>query len=256
MAHAPWRLDALYRHPVKSLGEEALDQATLAPGHAMPWDRKWAIAHGGAWDPANPGWMGGSAKMVSTTYVPRLAQMQVRFEETTESVHLSHPDLGALSVQPSDPLHHPVLTRWIEPLLEGTGREGPFHVCEAPGVAFTDFEETHISIATGNSLRALEQHIGQSLEHIRFRMNLWLEGPAPWSELDWVGQEIEIGEARIKIIGRDQRCNTTNANPATGQRDTQIPAFLRRQFGHMDFGVYAQITQGGTIRKGDAARLV
>ena len=256
MSDQPWTVHALYRHPIKSLGEEALDEVTLEPGRAMPHDRTWAISHGGAWNPDAPAWMGGSAKMVSTTYVPRLAQMQVRFEEATASVHLSHPDLGELSVQPSDPLHHVVLTGWIEPLLEGTGREGPFHVCEAPGVAFTDFEDTHISIATGNSLRALEQHVGQSLEHIRFRMNLWLEGPAAWSELDWVGQEVEIGDARLQIIGRDARCNTTNANPSTGRRDTQIPALLRKTFGHMDFGVYAQVTRGGQVRKGDTAHLV
>ena len=251
-----WSLAAIYRHPIKSLGEEALDEVTLRAGQAIPHDRTWAIAHGGAWDPENPAWMGGSAKMVSTTYVPRLSQMKTRFEEATGSVHLSHPDLGELSVQPSDPLHHTVLTGWIEPLLEGMGRVGPFHVCEAPGVAFTDFEDTHLSIATDNSLRALSEHIGQPLEHIRFRMNLWLEGPAPWSELEWVGQEIEIGETRLSIIGRDARCNTTNANPSTGKRDTQIPAYLRKTFGHMDFGVYAQVTRGGTIRAGDRAKPV
>lgn len=256
MTGAPWNLSAIYRHPIKSLGEEALDSVALEAGRPVPHDRSWAIAHGGAWDPANPSWLGGSASMVSTNYVPRLAQVSSRYDAATGSVHLSHPDLGDLSVQPSDPLHHPVLTNWLEPLLEGTGRKGPFHVCEAPGVAFTDFEETHISIATQNSLRALEQHVGQSLEHIRFRMNLWLEGPAPWSELDWVGREIEIGAVRLKVIDRDGRCNATNANPTTGKRDTQIPALLRKTFGHMDFGVYAQVTQGGTIRTGDTARLV
>lgn len=252
-----WTLARIYRHPIKSLGAESLDSVTLEPGKALPHDRTWAIAHSGAdWDPDAPAWIGGSAKVVNQTGVPRLAQMQVRYDEATDGVHLSHPDLGDLSVQPSDPLHHPVLTSWIEPLLEGTGREGPFQVCEAPGVAFTDFEETHVSIATLNSLRALEQHVGQTLDHIRFRMNLWIEGPRAWSDLDWVGREIEIGEIRLQIIGRDARCNATNASPKTGARDTQIPALLRKTFGHMDFGVYAQVVQGGTVRAGDTARLI
>lgn len=252
-----WTLARIYRHPIKSLGEEALEAVTLEAGKPVPHDRTWAIAHAGAdWDPCAPAWIGGGAKVVNQTWVPRLAQMQVRYDATTASVHLSHPDLGDLSVQPSDPLHHPVLTAWIEPLLEGTGRQGPFHVCEAPGVAFTDFEETHVSIATLTSLRALEQHIGQALEHIRFRMNLWLEGPPAWSDLDWVGREIEIGEARLQIIERDKRCNATNASPKTGGRDTQIPATLHKTFGHMDFGVYAQVVRGGAIGRGDTARLV
>ncbi|MFK7943451.1 MAG: MOSC domain-containing protein [Paracoccaceae bacterium] len=252
-----WSLTNIYRHPIKSLGEEALDQVALAVGQPMPHDRKWAIAHAGAdWDPTNPTWISGSARVVNQTQVPRLAQMHVRFEEASESVHLAHPDLGELSVQPSDPLHHPVLTKWIEPLLEGTGRKGPFHVCQTPGVAYTDFEDTHISIATVTSLRVLSQMTGQDLDHIRFRMNLWLDGPEAWSELDWVGREVEIGETRLKIIGRDARCNATNANPATGTRDTQIPALLRKTFGHMDFGVYAQVSKGGVVAKGDIAQLV
>ncbi|MEM1299891.1 MAG: MOSC N-terminal beta barrel domain-containing protein [Pseudomonadota bacterium] len=256
MSGAPWTVEAIYRHPVKSLGSEALESVSVQPGGTLPHDRTWAIAHGGAWDASNPAWMGGSAKMVSTSSAPRLAQVITRLEETTGSVHLAHPDLGELSVQPSDPLHHPVLTNWIKPLLEGTGRKGPFQVCEAPGVAFTDFEDTHVSIATCNSLRALEQHVGQSLEDSRFRMNLWLEGPAPWSELDWVDRDVEIGEVRLKVIARDARCNATNANPATGKRDTQIPGLLRKIFGHMDFGVYAQVTRGGSIARGDTAQLI
>ena len=95
---------------------------------------------------------------------------------------------------------------------------------------------------------------GQSLEPIRFRMNLWLDGLPPWSEFDLIDREIEIGETRMKIIGRCERCNATTANPATGMRDAQIPALLRQRFGHMDFGIYAQVIRGGTIRVGDTAR--
>lgn len=250
-----WSLVDIYRHPVKSLGEEALQQVTLEAGRPMPFDRAWAIAHGGTeWSADSPSW-GRPGNFINQTHVPRLVQMTVRYDEAARQVHLTHPDLGALAVDPSDPAHQSKLTDWVAPLTEGTARHGPFKVCQAPGVAFTDFEETHISIATLPSLRALEERIGQSLAHIRFRMNLWLEGPDPWSELEWVGREIEIGTVRLAIIGRDARCNATNANPGTGARDTQIPAILKQDFGHMDFGIYAQVLQGGTIGRGDRARL-
>lgn len=252
-----WSLAAIYRHPIKSLGEEALDQAELSAGQAMPFDRVWAIAHGdSAWDAAAPAWIGGSANVVNQTYVPRLAQISVRCDEATGTVHLSHPDLADLTVTLGEVGDHTALTEWVAPLTEGTGKDGPYAICEVPGVAFTDFEDTHISIATLDSLRDLEARAGQTLEHIRFRMNLWLEGPEPWTELDWVGREIDIGAVRLKVIDRDARCNATNANPATGTRDTQIPALLRKTFGHLDFGIYAQVVRGGTVRRGDVARLV
>lgn len=252
-----WSLTDIYRHPVKSLGQEALDHVTLSVEQPMPHDRKWAIAHGGAdWDPAAPHWIGGSASVVNQAHVPRLAQITTRYDESVGELHLAHPDLDALVVNPSDSAHHDRLTAWVEPLLDGTRRTGPFQVCEAPGVAFTDFEDTHISIATGNSLRELEGHAGIALEHIRFRMNLWLDGPPAFSELDWVDREVEIGEVGLKVIARDARCSATNASPLTGERDTQLPGLLQRHYGHMDFGVYARVSRGGEIRRGDGARLL
>lgn len=252
-----WSLADIYRHPVKSLGEEALKSVALTADQGLPWDRAWAIVHAKAdWNPESPAWISGSANVVNQTQVPRLAQITCAFDETTGRLSLGHPDLDDLHVTPAGAEDQARLMEWIAPLTVGTPSTGPFQFCEAPGVQYTDFEDTHISIATGNSLRALEQHVGHKLEHIRFRMNLWLEGPPAWSELDWVGQEVEIGEARFQIIARDKRCNATNANPATGGRDTQIPALLRKTFGHMDFGVYAQVIQGGVVTCGDTARLV
>jgi hypothetical protein len=34
-----------------------------------------------------------------------------------------------------------------------------------------------------------------------------------------------------------------------------VPTLLRRHLGHMDFGINAQVVEGGTVRRGDAARL-
>jgi uncharacterized protein YcbX len=70
------------------------------------------------------------------------------------------------------------------------------------------------------------------------------------------GREIAVGTARLRIVSRCERCQATTANPATGESDVPVPALLRRHFGHMDFGVNAQVIEGGTVRRGDPARLV
>lgn len=250
-----WRLAEIYRHPVKSLGEEALDSVALTPGRPLPHDRAWAIGH------ARTGWVPGrspwetSGNWVDQTNVPRLAQISVSFHEASGRLVLRHPDRPELVVHPERPEDDAALTEWVAPLAEGTVRSGPYHVCRQPGLQFTDFEETHVSIASTSSLRALEEIAGKPLEPIRFRMNLWLDGIEPWAELDMVGREIEVGEARLRIIRRDKRCAATTASPATGERDVPVPALLKRTFGHMDFGIYAQVVTGGTVRRGDAARL-
>ena len=250
-----WSLAEIYRHPVKSLGEEALEGVRLEAGQPLPWDRIWAIAHGATdWDASAPQWAV-PGNFVNQTHVPALAQIAMRFDEASGTLSLRHPDRPDLEIVPGTAEGDAALTGWVAPLAEPT-RPGPYRICQAPNAAFTDFEDTHVSIATLPSRRALESLVGQPLQPIRFRMNLWLDGPELWSELDWVGRELEIGEARLRIVGRDERCNATNANPATGARDTQIPALLRKTFGHMDFGIYAQVTRGGMMRRGDPAQLI
>ena len=36
---------ALWRHPIKGHGREALECVTLTEGRTIPWDRRWAVAH-------------------------------------------------------------------------------------------------------------------------------------------------------------------------------------------------------------------
>lgn len=247
-------LAEICRHPVKSLGEEALESVALTPGRPVPWDRVWAIAHGaaewqdGAWAP--------SGTFVTQTHVPRLAQIGVALDEASGRVTLRHPDLPELEVAPGTPEGDAALTEWIAPLTEATPRKGPFTVLRADGVQFTDFEETHVSIASLSSRRALEEIAGQELAPVRFRMNLWLEGLEPWVDLELVGREIEIGPARLRVIARDARCNATAANPETGARDVPVPALLKKSFGHTDFGIYAQVVEGGTVSCGDPVRII
>src|ERR1700734_3685069 len=52
------RIEYLYRYPVKGLTAEALDEAEVEAGGAIPWDRAFALAHGDAgFDPGNPTWL-------------------------------------------------------------------------------------------------------------------------------------------------------------------------------------------------------
>ena len=250
-----WSLAEIYRHPVKSLGEEALQSVRLESGKPLPFDRMWAIAHGYTdWDATAPKWAV-PGNFVNQTHVPTLAQIETSFNESTGTLALRHPDRPFISLQPGTDDGNAALTEWIAPLAD-QARPGPYRICHAPGGVFTDFEDTHISIGSIRSRSLLEQITGQNLDPIRFRMNLWLDDMDPWSELELVGRNIEIGAVRLKVIARCQRCNAVNASPDTGERDTELPTLLRKRYGHMDFGVYAQVVSGGELKLGDLARAV
>jgi uncharacterized protein YcbX len=244
-------LAAIYRHPVKSLGEEALRYVTLAVGEGLPWDRVWAVAHDhSAFNPAEPEWATSRNFVIQSTN-PALAQITCAFDEASGALTLTHPALGTITTKPGE--GGAALTEWIAPIADaaGAGTPGPYRLAHVAGRALHDFPDTDISIGNLASLRALEEMAGTVLAHIRFRMNLWVDGFDPWEEFEWEGREVGIGSTRLTVIGRVKRCNATNADPDTGTRTTDLPRLLHSQFGHMDFGVYARVMNGGGIACGD-----
>ncbi|MBY8976989.1 MOSC domain-containing protein [Rhodobacteraceae bacterium NNCM2] len=241
------------RHPVKSLGEEIVEAVTLEAGKHLPWDRVWAVCHGNSqFDAESPEWVR-ARNFVTQTFVPNLVQISISLDEATGKLSLDHPDAAAISVDPdADPQ---ALCDWLLPLAEAQ-RPGPYRIARVPQTALTDFPDTHIALNSTSSLAALEEVAGAPLHHTRFRGNLWLDGLEPWQEFDLVGQEIKVGEARLKVVDPIRRCNATKANPATGERDVEVPELLRERWGHMNFGVYAQVIGGGRVRTGDAVAVV
>ena len=93
--------------------------------------------------------------------------------------------------------------------------------------------------------------MGSPIHPLRFRANLYVGGGAAWEEFDWVGGEIEIGEARLRIPSRIPRCAATGVDPETGARDVNVVKGLQAAYGHYDMGVYAEVLRGGRVAVGD-----
>lgn len=240
-------LAAIHRHPVKGLGDQSLSRIELEAGRPAPWDRVWAVAHDrSAFNPLEPEWTA-SLNFVITTTCPALAQVSGGYDEAEGRLRFRHPALGETDV---DPDREPdALARWLAPIAGPSG-PGPYRLVRLePGRALHDFPDTHLSIGNLASLRALETAAGRTLEPRRFRMNLWLDGLAPWEELGWT--RCAIGPVRLKITARARRCAATHASPRTGAQDVEVTRLLHALLGHRDFGVYAQVTAGGAVAVGD-----
>ena len=109
-----------------------------------------------------------------------------------------------------------------------------------------------VSIINLASVAELETIIGLPVHPLRFRANLYVRGWPAWSEFDLVGREFTIGAVRLKGLKRIVRCAATNVDPDTGIRDLTIPNTLMQNFDHMDFGIYAQVIEGGDIAPGNS----
>jgi uncharacterized protein YcbX len=242
------KLEHIFRHPVKGLGEEAVEQIAVTTGAHLPWDRRWAIAHGETLhDFAAEEYVRSRSYIIQTT-TPSLSRTQITFDEVSGILHLSHPELGEISVSPTASPDR--LTNWVSPIAAPAGPP-PYRLAERRGAGMTDFPDTHISIGSLSSLRALEQMAGCKLDLIRFRMNFWVDGFAPWEEQEWVGGEIAVGDVKLKLLDPVKRCMATHANPNTGRTDTEVTRLLHSRFGHLNFGIYATAMTSGDVAVGN-----
>ncbi len=244
---------ALYRHPIKGCGFEAVTETDLVAGETMPWDRVWAVAHDAAKvAPGGRDW----AACVNFSRGARTASLMAIRAETDAAagrITLTHPDGPAIRVDPDDPADAEALVAWLAPLHD-PARVQPAFVARA-GRGMTDSAFPSIAILSEASLAALGDRLGRRLERERFRGNVWLDGLAPFEEFDLVGREIRVGGATLAVRERITRCVATTVNPATGVSDADTLAALQAGWGHKDFGVYAEVVAGGPVAVGDPASL-
>ena len=113
-----------------------------------------------------------------------------------------------------------------------------------------------ISLINLETVRDLGERVGIELDPIRFRANLYFEGAPAWSEMEWLGRELVIGDARLKVVRRTKRCAATSVDPATGERGFNLPLAIREYVLHGDLGVYAEVVKGGAISPNDVIELV
>ena len=238
------RLARIFRHPVKGIGNEALEAAALSPEGALAGDRAWALLTDAApdcdaWQPRR--------NFLQVASGPRLAAVTARSDG--DAVVLSHPDRPDFRL--TGVADGPALGDWLAPLWPAE-RPAPARLVRAPGHGMTDMPDPFVSLGNLSSLRALSQRAGRDLDPRRFRINLWIDGLAPWEEFDLIDTNLALGAAALAVAERIGRCRAPEADPATGRRDVDICRVLDAGWGHTDFGVYCRVTEGATVRPGDA----
>jgi len=250
------RVQSIYRYPVKGLSPEPLGRVTLTPREGLPHDRRFALARPECqFDPANPQWLP-KTQFYMLMRDAKLARLHTRFD----------PEDGALSIRSDnglletgsleEPEGRGRIERFIGEFLSEAEAATP-RIVSATGHTFTDASQKpgaatyrYVSLQNLASIAALETRLGVPVDPLRFRANIYFEAAPEWLEFDWIGKQLQIGEARLKILSRTVRCAATMVNPTTGDRDMNVPRALREFFGHVDMGVYAEVVEGGDIAEG------
>ena len=248
---------SIYRYPVKGLSAERLDHVGLSVGECLPHDRRFAIALATTqFDPANPHWLQ-KTHFIMLMRDAALARLSTSFDPRSGMLSIADDDQILLQAMLTEPEGCRRVARFFDEFTGGAVA-GPLRVVEAPGHAFGDARpkpnastDKYVSLINLASIRELEQKIGAAVDPIRFRANIYFDGPPGWDELGWMERGIGVGSARLRIIAPITRCAATEVNPRTADRDIPIVAALMRHFGHNLMGVYAEVVGPGEIATGD-----
>lgn len=249
------RIASIWRHPIKSHGRERMDRVSLAPGRAMPWDRRWAVAHDASrFDSDAPAWQPCQNFSIGAKS-PALQAIRAVSDRAAGTVTLTHPDRPDLTICPDDAQDGARFIEWVTP-ISNPDRAQPARLVRAEGTAMTDTDYQSISLVNLASHAAIGAELDQDLSPLRWRANVLIEGLDPWAERRWIGTRIRLGAVEMEVVDHIERCMATTANPDTGIRDADTLGALNRGFGHQDCGVYARVLQGGQIQDGDVIEVL
>jgi uncharacterized protein YcbX len=145
---------------------------------------------------------------------------------------------------------------WSEALSGHAGRPLRLVQTDEHGAAI---DRVHVvSLVSGGSLAALGRRAGvDRVDGRRFRMTIELEGGEEHEEDAWIGGEVTVGEARIRVTGPVGRCVVTTRNPDTGVSDLDTLGVLAgyrtvREGKSFGCGVCGDVVDEGVVRVGDS----
>ena len=270
---------ALWRYPVKSMMGEELNAAELTEDGLLG-DRVYAVS-----DTSD----GKVASAKNPRKWPTLFDFRAALADAPRAgmamppVRITLPDGTMLSSEQSDvdrvlstalkrsvtfdaaerarqkragsaaPDARPAVAEEYWPDMEGLDHRDTVTDFGLPQGTFFDAAAVHVlTTATLERLRALYPE--GRFEVRRFRPNIVIETAdgADFVENEWVGHALAIGDSvRLSITGPCPRCVMTTLAQGDLPRDTKI---LRTaaQHNHASVGVYASVSQGGAIHRGDS----
>ena len=145
---------------------------------------------------------------------------------------------------------------WAEAYSAHLGREVLLARAEPGEVVYGG----SVTLVTSASLALLGERLGRPAAGARFRATLQVQtGDLPAHiEDDWVGRVLDVGPARLRVLGAVPRCAVIDLDPESGVRDAplmQVLAGYRRGVGEVTFGVDAEVVTPGRVATGDRVEL-
>jgi hypothetical protein len=254
----------LFIHPIKGLTPLAQNRVFLQAGHGIPGDRAFALMYDSKQvDHANPvvPWMKKQNFAMQADW-PDLAALDCDYNPQTAVLTLKRQGVELLVAQTNTPAGRcsisTFFTGYLAAIYPSQAARHPDRaplrlVGDATGkTRYPDRESVHLSLLSQATLDELALIAGKPIDVRRFRPNVLLQGVPAWTEFDWVGQEIQLGAARLEITAPINRCLNIDVNPDTGERDIPLFSLLQKHLKHKQTGVLAKVIADGTVTLADS----
>jgi len=233
------RLSALYRYPLKSGKGEVLQSAELDK-LGLAGDRRWMLV-----DEA-------SGRFLTQRAEARMSQLSALWN-ADGGLTLAAAGQGSIDIAlPAESAELRGVTIWRDTLrVPDAGDEAARWVSEFLGkptrlvqmpldrarTTQSGFgnDDDQVAFADGYpllligdaSLQDLSGKVGRSLEMLRFRPNLVIEGSAAYAEDGW--KRIRVGDIEFRVVKPCSRCIMTTVDPQTGERSADREPFATLQ---------------------------
>ena len=228
----------LWRYPVKSLtGEEPSELELDARGVAF--DRMWALVDG-------DGRIASGKPTRRFARVPGLMRHASRLDGDRPRITLA----DGRSARAGDPEMAELVEAMAGPGWSLRREAATPHLDAAP-----------VHLATSATLAVLSDAVGAEVVAERLRPNVLVDvgdGPASLVEDGWVGRVLEVGEVRLRVSERTERCVMVD-HVRAGLPALPARAGVLKAAGALNdacVGVYAEVLAPGRIGLGDPVRVV
>jgi uncharacterized protein YcbX len=181
-----------------------------------------------------------------------LAEYSCRYDDAVNPrLELLRHGTLCLSIDPAEPADCQRLGNFIFTLI-GSKLRGKPRLMTMKHQAYSDQSTALISIASNASLDAFAEATNTKPDSRRFRINIIIDGGAPFAEEGLIGKTLRCGDALLLVKEPVGRCAAINVDPATAKRNPDdYVRFMKAHFGHSNLGIFAEVINGGIIRVGD-----
>jgi uncharacterized protein YcbX len=203
-----------------------------------------------------------------------LVRFSVRYDSATDELAIRLPDGSEVAgtVEVGEPVTTDFYGRdvagrvvsgpWADAVSADVGRPVRLVRADRPGDGVDRGNGGGVTLLSDASVEELSRRSGEPVDARRFRMLIAVSGTEPHEEDTWIGGEVEIGDARVRVNGHVGRCAITTQSPETGVRDFDSLRAIKDYRGQnprtreIDFGVYGQVVLPGRVRVGDSVQPV